>query len=137
MATDRQSIDLSKSGSATARRGLANSGIILGDVNLVTGAPVRTYYKQQIRRIAPPRLLGRNTELDELAEFCLHPAHAGTYAWWRAEAWSGKSALFSWFALHPPANVRLVSFFVTARLAAQDDRRAFIDNVMEQLLAFL
>jgi len=49
----------------------------------------------------------------------------------------GKSALLSWFVLHPPPGVRIVSFFVTARLASQDDRTAFIDNVMEQLLTLL
>ncbi|MFI9814506.1 hypothetical protein [Saccharothrix variisporea] len=43
----------------------------------------------------------------------------------------------AWFALHPPAGVRVVSFFVTARLHGQNDRSAFVDNVLEQLLALL
>jgi hypothetical protein len=43
----------------------------------------------------------------------------------------------SWFVLHPPEKVRVVSFFVTARWAGQGDRSAFIDNVLEQLLAML
>ena len=55
---------------------------------------------------------------------------AGAYRWWRAKAWSGKSALLSWFVLHPPPGVRIVSFFITARLASQNDRSAFIDNVL-------
>ena len=37
----------------------------------------------------------------------------------------------------PAAGVRIVSFFVTARLAAQSDRGAFVPNVIEQLLAIL
>ncbi|XVQ11365.1 tetratricopeptide repeat protein [Spirillospora sp. CA-255316] len=90
-----------------------------------------------MERIAPLELEGRDAELAELAEFCTSPETAGTYAWWRAPAWSGKSALMSWFVLHPPRNVRIVSFFVTARLASQNDRDAFIDNVLEQLLAML
>jgi hypothetical protein len=41
----------------------------------------------------------------------------------------------SWFVLHPPPGVRVVSFFVTARRPGQADRAAFADNVLEQLLA--
>ncbi|MEV4058187.1 hypothetical protein AB0J55_43865 [Amycolatopsis sp. NPDC049688] len=113
-------------------------GFVHGDLHVNSGKRVRTRYRQQVlQRIAPPRLLERETELAELAEFCSSPSTAGAYRWWRAEAWSGKSALMSWFALHPPEGVELVSFFVTARLAGQNDRSAFIDNVMEQLLTLL
>jgi hypothetical protein len=93
--------------------------------------------RHQVQRIAPRCLFGRDDELAELAEFCTSPLTSGRYAWWRAEAWSGKSALMSWFVLHPPPGVRIVSFFVTARMASQGDRPAFIDNVLEQLLALL
>jgi tetratricopeptide (TPR) repeat protein len=131
-------ISVSNSGKATATGGgYANTGVHIGDVNLHTGAPVQTRYLQQVRRIAPQELIGRGQELAELAEFCTSPSTAGTYAWWRASAWTGKSALMSWFVLNPPPGVRLVSFFVTARLASQNDRAAFVDNVMEQLLALL
>lgn len=129
---------VSKSGPATASAGgYANTGVHIGDINLLTGAPVQTRYIRQVRRIASPRLLDREQELAELAEFCTSSTTAGAYRWWRASAWTGKSALMSWFVLHPPEGVRLVSFFVTARLADQNDRHAFIDNVMEQLLALL
>lgn len=117
--------------------GVVQAGTIAGDVNLVTGMPVRTQYRQQVRRIAPPELVGREPELAELAEFCTSPDAVGCYRWWRAPAWSGKTALLSWFVLHPPVGVRVVSFFVTARLASQNDRTAFIDNTLEQLLALL
>ncbi|MEU0886032.1 hypothetical protein ABZ345_46275 [Lentzea sp. NPDC005914] len=110
-------------------------GTVAGDVNLLTGAPVRTRYQQQVKRIAPPELVDREAELAELAAFCT--SDSGAYAWWRAEAWSGKSALMSTFVLNPPPGVRIVSFFVTARLAGQNDRAAFIDNLMEQLLTLL
>lgn len=107
------------------------------DVNLITGASVRTDYSQQVLRIAPTELRGREQELTELTRWCTDPATAGRYWWWRATAWSGKSALLSWFVLHPPPGVHVVSFFVTARLASQNDRAAFIDNLLEQLLALL
>ncbi len=100
-------------------------------------------YMEQVRRIAPPAppgLVGREKELDELARFCLEPG-AGAYAWWQADAWAGKSALLSSFVLRPPAEVaervRLVPFFITARLAAQDTAEAFIQVVLEQLAELL
>ena len=39
----------------------------------------------------------------------------------------------AWFVLHPPAGVRVVSFFITARFASQSDRTAFLEVVLEQL----
>ena len=97
---------------------------------------VRSAYLEQVRRIAPPQLRDREAELAELAAFCAgDPEHA--YAWWRAPAWAGKSALMAWFVLHPPPGVRIVSFFVTARHHRQNDRKAFVDNVLEQLAEVL
>jgi hypothetical protein len=126
-----------KTGSATSTGGYANTGVHVGDVNVNTGTPVRTSYLAQVRRIAPSDLLDRDVELFELGAFCTDPATRGCYAWWRAEAWAGKSALMSWFLLNPPPNVRLVSFFITARLASQNDRIAFCDNVIGQLAVIL
>ncbi len=104
-------------------------------------AAVRSSYLQQVRRIAPPDppgLLDREAELAELAAFCLE-AGRGPYVWWQAGAWAGKSALLSTFVLRPPAQVgervRIVSFFITARLAAQDTREAFTQVLLEQLAA--
>ena len=90
---------------------------------------------QQVRRIAPPDppgLVGREAELAELARFCAEPG-GGRYVWWQAGPWAGKSALLSTFVLHPPPGVRVVSFFITARLAAQDTREAFTQVLLEQL----
>ena len=97
---------------------------------------VRSAYLQQVRRIAPPDLMGREAELAELAGFCLEPDR-GPYVWWQAKPWAGKSALLSTFVLRPPPQVaervQIVSFFITARLAAQDTRDAFTYVLLEQL----
>ena len=100
------------------------------------GPAVRSAYSEQVKRIAPVELHGRDGELAELAAFCTEPGR-GPYAWWRAPAWAGKSALMSWFVLHPPPGVQVISFFVTARYKGQDDQDAFIDAVLEQLADLL
>src|SRR5579875_2645397 len=96
-------------------------------------------YLQQVRRIAPPDppgLIGREAELAELARFCLEPGQ-DHYVWWQAGPWAGKSALLSTFVLRPPrqlvGRVEIVSFFITARLAAQDTREAFTLVLLDQL----
>ncbi|WP_051874390.1 hypothetical protein [Streptomyces exfoliatus] len=109
--------------------------VVIGDNNRI-GVPepaaVRSGYHAQVHRIRPDELVGRERELAELAAFCL--ADSGpSYIWWRAEAWAGKTALLSWFALNPPPGVRIVPFFVTARLGAQNDVVAYVDVVLEQL----
>jgi tetratricopeptide (TPR) repeat protein len=102
---------------------------------------VRSAYRRQVERIAPPQLLGREAELAEVASFCLDERR-GSYVWWQAGPWAGKSALLSTFVLNPPApptadGVWLVSFFITARLASQDTREAFTTALTEQLCALL
>lgn len=106
---------------------------VTGDHNrILLIPPVRSAYWEQVRRIAPPRLVDREEESAELSAFCT--ADSGpAYAWWRAGAWAGKTALLSWFALHPPQGVRIVPFFITARLGAQNDVAAYVDVVLEQL----
>ncbi len=122
---------------AQGRRSVSAGGdigvAVTGDNNhLVLPPAVRSAYWEQVRRIAPPELIGREAELAALAAFCT--ADSGpAYAWWRADAWAGKTALMSWFALHPPPGVRIVPFFVTARLRAQNDVTAYVDVVLEQL----
>ncbi|NUK32433.1 hypothetical protein HRW12_01295 [Streptomyces lunaelactis] len=117
-------------------------GLQVGDGNVqinvsALGRPAaQSAYLYQVQAIAPEVLTGRETELAELKDFCTRP-DAGDYQWWRARAWAGKSALMSWFVLHPPRETRIVSFFITARLAAQSDRAAFLDVVIEQLATLL
>ena len=114
------------------------NGPVIGGINLRTGDSVSIPYLQQVfLRIAPLFLVGRDAELAELAEFCTAPGPRLPYTWWRGKAWAGKSALMSWFVLHPPQGIRVVSFFITARQASQDTRVAFIENVLEQLAALL
>ncbi len=133
----RREAEVSSTGQATASMGsFANSGYIRGDVTLVSAEAARSAYREQVRRIAPSTLIGRERELAELAQFCT-TATPGSYAWWKAPAWAGKSALLSWFVLHPPPGVQVVSFFVTSRLAAQNDRSAFVDVMLEQLADLL
>ena len=109
----------------------------IGAVNVGPGRlAVRSAYRKQVGRIAPPELVGREAELRELAAYCTEPGR-GPYVWWQAPAWAGKSALMSTFVLHPPAGVRVVAFFITARLGAQDTREAFTEVVLEQLAELL
>jgi hypothetical protein len=86
---------------------------------------------EQVRDIAPVTgLLDRDGEVAELADFCSGP---GRYLWWRANAWAGKSALMSWFVLHPPPSTAVVSFFVTKQHASHDDSAAFTYELVRQL----
>ncbi|QJT00040.1 hypothetical protein G9272_06890 [Streptomyces asoensis] len=107
--------------------------IQVGQVVTYGAVPVaRSAYWEQVRRIAPETLMERERELEELTRFCT-AEDAPSYGWWRAEAWAGKTALLAWFALHPPQDVRVVPFFITARLGAHNDRLAYVDVVLEQL----
>jgi hypothetical protein len=109
----------------------------IGILNLGSArVPARSAYRKQVERIAPPELIGREAELRELAAYCTE-ADQAPYIWWQAPAWAGKSALMSRFVLHAPNGVRVVAFFVTARLGGQDTREAFTEVVLEQLADLL
>ncbi|WP_030779927.1 trypsin-like peptidase domain-containing protein [Streptomyces sp. NRRL S-920] len=95
------------------------------------GALAQSAHVRQVRDIAPPRLVAREAEIEELVTFCA--GRDEPYQWWQALPWSGKTALASTFVLHPPAGVRTVSFFVTARWAEQADSDAFTDALIAQL----
>lgn len=86
------------------------AGTVQGDVHVHDTGPVRSYYLTRVESFVPPCLVDRDEELAELADFCTSPDTESRYAWWRAEAWSGKSALLSTFVLNPPRGVRLVAF---------------------------
>ncbi|WP_405108651.1 ATP-binding protein [Micromonospora sp. NBC_01405] len=110
-------------------------GMQFGDHNVqinTFGPMVRSAYPEQVRRIAPARLCDREAELAALADFCTADAQR-PYLCWQAETGAGKTALLSWFVLHPPPGVRVVSFFP----AAHDGQRltdAYTDVVLEQLV---
>lgn len=109
------------------------AGVVFGDVHVLADRPVRSAYLEHVRALTPDRLEGREEELGTLATFCTSESTIGDYLWWRGPAWSGKSALLSWFVLHPPPGANLVSFFVTSRLPDQNNRHSFVDNVLDQL----
>ncbi|WP_283134600.1 hypothetical protein [Rhizohabitans arisaemae] len=124
-----------ESGAASAESGgYANTGIHIGDVYREPVA--RSAYLEQVEQIFPWTLEGRSAELAELAAFCSGEGGPG-YVWWQGPAWAGKSALMATLVLHPPAGVRVVSFFITARYAGQSDRQAFLDVVLPQLAELL
>jgi len=119
---------------AELRRLLDLPEVLLDVVPTSMGERVTTAYQVQVRDIAPDNLFDRDAELNELVGFC---AGDPPYAWWQAEPWAGKSALMSWFVLHPPAGIDVVSFFVTARLAGQSDSDACTDALIEQLATLI
>jgi hypothetical protein len=82
--------------------------------------------------IAPVNLLNREAELAELSAFA-----RGTdrYLWLQAPAYAGKTALMSWFVLHAPADVTLVSYFIRETQLAEANDQAFALAVAEQLAA--
>ncbi|MEW1586887.1 hypothetical protein AB0283_15785, partial [Micromonospora vinacea] len=131
-------IDASHTGPATASGGgVAISGVHCGDIHVHPSAPCRSLYRDSVvTQIAPPSLRGRETELEELRHFCT-VSDGEPYVWWQASAWSGKTALLSWFVLNPPPDVRVVSFFITARLKSHSDRSAFLEFVLAQLSEIL
>lgn len=105
---------------------------------------VQSAYRHQVASLAPDRLVDRESELAELAAFCaIASSESGSadpgpnYRWYQAAEWAGKTALMAAFVLDPPPDTVVVSFFITARLAGQDTRDAFRDNLMEQLLVLL
>ena len=92
-----------------------------------------TAYQAHMRSIAPEALLGRAEEMEALNRFSKSDE---PYAWLQAGPWAGKSALATWWALHPPEEIDVVAFFVSRRYG-QSDPTAFLDAVTEQLAALL
>lgn len=84
----------------------------------------------------PSRSAGRDGEAGPVLRCPGRPA----LCVWRAGPWAGKSALVVVRAAPPPemaGRVRIVSFFITARLAAQDTREAYTQVLLEQLASLL
>ncbi|CCH18351.1 hypothetical protein [Micromonospora lupini] len=111
-------------------------GLQVGDHNRqynISGPVVRSAYLAEVHRIAPAELLDRDAELARLAAFCTGDG-PGAYQRWEAAPRAGMTALLSWFVLHPPPGVRIVSYFANAGRSEQDSRDAFVDVVLEQLV---
>ena len=119
--------------------GLVGEGNV--QLNFFGGAPELTARSAYLSRCGGSRRLTRRGWSAGTPNWRNWPASAWTrrpgIPWWRAGPWSGKSALLSTFVLRPPpeiaGQVRIVSFFITARLAAQDTREAFTLVLLEQL----
>ncbi|WP_405542417.1 hypothetical protein OG478_12085 [Streptomyces phaeochromogenes] len=128
---------------------LANSGVlkVAGDLVLGQGRPVlRSGYLHEVAQLAAARFEGRAADLAAMAAFSTAPngiqeaqgSDAGTAYWrWLAPAWSGKTALMAQFALHPPQDVDVLAFFITARAAGRSDRTAFLAALQGQLREYL
>ncbi|ADJ44105.1 hypothetical protein AMES_2282 [Amycolatopsis mediterranei S699] len=112
-------------------------GDVAGSFHYGARGIAKSWYRGTVREVAPDHLKGRETELAELERFCRESDPAPSYAWWRADAWSGKTALMASFVLDPPEEVRLVAFFISARDAESDNRTGFLAAVIPQLAEVL
>ncbi|MGW4227736.1 hypothetical protein ACWEF9_00355 [Streptomyces sp. NPDC004980] len=135
---------LKKSGEASAQGAgaFANTGVIKGSVHLAAQRVAVSGYLLQVEAISAADFRGRDRELAALSSFCTDddaPAGGPGKSYWRwlAPAWAGKSALLAKFALEPPPGVDIVSFFITSRLARQNDAAAFCEVVQRQLYSLL
>ncbi|WP_063762979.1 hypothetical protein [Streptomyces rimosus] len=134
-----------KSGGSSAEGAgaFANSGVMVdSSVQVCAGRPAASGYLLRVEQaLAAADFQGREGELAQLATFCTHDVPAGRpgagYWRWVAPAWAGKSALLAHFVLHPPPGVDVVSFFITFRMAAQNDAAAFCEVVQRQVYALL
>ena len=109
----------------------ANQAFHLSDRRWVVGAATAANASDTLLRdIAPSALSGRREELQYLAR---RGTDGSPYSLLLGDPWAGKTALTSWFALHPPAGVRVVAFFISQRLGGEADYRALAANVTEQL----
>lgn len=98
---------------------------------------VRSMYLDHVRRVAPQELIGRDDDLALLADFCAGRDRESSYLMVEGEPGAGKSALLASFVLAPPTETGVVSFFVTSRLAGNDDREGFVEVVIQQLAEML
>lgn len=85
--------------------------------------------------VLPARLLDREDELRELADFCTAPDtdDAPRYTWWQSGPWAGKSALLAELVVRRrPADVDIASCFIGDRFG-NNDRDSFLQTVNRQL----
>jgi hypothetical protein len=117
------------------------------DGELCPGQPTTTRHKpslpvghslyiEQVRRLSPDLLVGRDAEIEAMTHFCTTEGREA-YWWWRGGPWTGKTALLAWFVLHPPPGVRFAAFFITGRYAGHNDAPAFSTFMIEQLADIL
>lgn len=92
--------------------------------------PLVRGYLNEIQALAPAALEGRDSEIAEMAQFVRDD---GQFWWWRAEPWTGKTALMATLALATLPGIKAVSFFVLGREDTANTRARFYAHVMPQL----
>ena len=83
--------------------------------------------------IVPEELFQRDDELKLLNEICSNDTG---YFLLEANAYTGKSALLSWFFLNPPKDVWMVGYFLVRRIGWADSER-FEESIKSQLIALI
>ena len=88
-----------------------------------------------LRDLAPDRLEDRESEMVDLKAF----VHSSDDVWYAMEAdmVSGKTAVMAFFALNPPDDVRVVSFFIRRIGGDRNDRGSFAFVMGAQLAKIL
>ncbi|MFV5996569.1 hypothetical protein ACNPQM_30265 [Streptomyces sp. NPDC056231] len=135
-ASNRTVVKDSGGVSARGLGAVANSGVI-NHLHLASRPAAESGYLLQVEALAATEFRGREEELAALESFCSASGHRSGYWRWLAPAWAGKSALLAKFVLDPPPGVDVVSFFITSRLARQNDAAAFCEVVQRQLSSLL
>ncbi|MFD6432087.1 hypothetical protein [Streptomyces venezuelae] len=142
IASNRAVVKGSGGVSAYGPGAVANSGVI-SHLHLTSRPAQDSGYLLQVEALAAADFQGREDELAALSSFCTvggpEEVSGGGRGYWRwlAPAWAGKSALLAKFVLDPPPGMDVVSFFITSRLARQNDAAAFCEVVQRQLSSLL
>ena len=87
---------------------------------------------QAAEALAPRVIIGRGTELAELAEFT---SSSERWRWVQGDAFAGKTALMAWFVLHPPERIDVASCFL--RRASGENTADYALVVLTRQLALL
>ena len=88
--------------------------------------------QQDAASLAPPLLLNRERELDELRAFA---TSGETWRWLRGAAYAGKTALVASFVTRPPADTNLVLCFLR-RTTRSNSAEYVLETLNAQLAAF-
>ena len=105
------------------RPGVQETGVVIND------------HIEVLRDLAPDRLEDRESEMADLKAF----VHSSDDVWYAMEAdmVSGKTAVMASFALNPPNDVHMVSFFIRRTGGDENDRGTFAFVMGAQLAKIL
>jgi len=82
----------------------------------------------------PPELISRETELQSLSDFCKNESG---YLMINGKAFSGKTALLSWFFTNPPSDIVTIGFFVRKDIDSFSDKDSFEKSLTAQLEMYI